>query len=122
MWRLLRFGLVGVLAAMVHLATVLLLVERVWLPPLRANGAGFGVAFLVSYGGQRYFTFHDGDSPHRQALPRYLLVATAGWALNQGLFALLLAFTPLPYPLALLLVLLLVAGLTFVLGRRWVFY
>lgn len=122
MWRLLRFGIVGTLAAMVHLLMVMLLVEMAWLSPLRANVAGFGVAFLFSYGGQRHFTFQDGDSPHRQALPRYLLVATAGWVLNQALFALLLAFTPLPYPLALGLVLLLVAGLTFLLGRHWVFY
>lgn len=122
MWRLLRFGMVGTLAALVHLFMVMLLVEQARLSPLRANVAGFGVAFLVSYGGQRYFTFHDGDSPHRQALPRYLVVATVGWLLNQSLFALLLALTPLPYPLALGLVLALVAGLTFVLGRHWVFY
>lgn len=122
MWRLLRFGVAGSLAALVHLLLVVALVERAALSPLRANAAGFGVAFLVSYGGQRYFTFADGDSPHRQALPRYLVVAASGWLLNQSLFALLLACTPLPYPLALGLVLALVAAVTFLLARHWVFF
>lgn len=122
MWRLLRFGIAGSLAALVHLALVVALVERAGLSPLQANVAGFGMAFLVSYGGQRYFTFADGGSPHQRALPRFLIVATAGWLLNQSLFALLLACTPLPYPLALGLVLALVAALTFLLARRWVFY
>ena len=121
-WRLLRFGIVGGLAALVHLSVVMMLVEGVRLSPLRANVAGFALAFLVSYGGQRHFTFHDGGSPHRQALPRFLLVTIAGWLLNQGLFALLLACTPLPYALALGLVLALVASLTFLLGKYWVFY
>lgn len=122
MWRLLRFGLAGGLAALVHLLLVVLLVERLACPPLRANALAFVAAFLVSYAGQRYFTFADSSNPHRQALPRHLFVALAGLLLNQSLFALLLATTSLPYPLALGLVLVAVAGLSFLLGRHWVFY
>lgn len=122
MWRLLRFGMAGTAAALVHLLLVVMLVEQARCPPLRANAAAFAVAFLVSYAGQRYFTFADAGNPHRQALPRHLLVALAGWLLNQALFALLLATTSLPYPLALGLVLAAVATLSFLLGRHWVFY
>lgn len=121
-WRVLRFGVAGGLAALVHLLMVVLLVERAGVSPLRANVAGFAVAFLVSYAGQRYFTFADANNSHGQALPRHLAVAVAGWLLNQFLFALLLATTALPYPLALALVLVAVAGITFLLGRHWVFY
>lgn len=121
-WRLLRFGMAGGLAALVHLLMVVVLVEQARFPPLRANAAGFAVAFLVSYAGQRYFTFADAGNSHRQALPRHLVVAIGGWLLNQSLFALLLSTTTLPYPLALCLVLAVVAGVTFLLGRHWVFY
>jgi putative flippase GtrA len=121
-WRLLRFGLAGATAALVHLCLVVGLVERLACPPLRANALGFAGAFLVSSTGQRYFTFADCPNPHRQALTRHLAVALGGWLLNQVLFALLLATTSLPYPLALALVLMVVAGLSFLLARRWVFY
>lgn len=121
MRQLLWFGLTGATAAITHLFVVLWLVEGAGLAPLRANVAGFGLAFIVSYAGHRHFTFAGCDSPHHQALPRFLLVALAGLLLNQGAFALLLSFTSLPYPLALVLVLAAVAVLTFVLGRHWAF-
>lgn len=121
MRQLLWFGLTGAAAATTHLLLVLWLVEGAGLAPLRANVAGFGLAFLVSYSGHRHFTFAGCGSPHHQALPRFLMVALAGLLLNQGLFAVLLSLTPLPYPLALVLVLAVVAALTFVLGRHWAF-
>lgn len=111
----------GSCAAATHWGCVLLLVEGAGLAPLRANVAGFALAFLVSYGGHRRWTFATTGLAHRVALPRFLLVAAAGLGLNQWLFALLLATTPLPYPLALLLVLAAVAGVTFLLSRHWAF-
>lgn len=119
--QLAAFLVTGAGAAATHWAGVLLLVERAGMAPLRANVAGFALAFLVSYGGHRRWTFAATGLAHRVALPRFLLVAMAGLALNQLLFALLLATTPLPYPLALLLVLAAVAALTFVLARHWAF-
>lgn len=121
MRQLLCFGLTGAAAAATHLLFVLWLVEGAGLAPLRANVAGFVLAFFVSYSGHRHFTFAGGGGPHHQAMPRFLLVALTGLLLNQGLFALLLSLTPLPYPLALVLVLAGVAALTFLLGRHWAF-
>lgn len=115
------FVVTGTAAALAHLALVGLLVEQAALPPLRANVAGFAVAFLLSYAGHRHLSFAATAVPHRRALPRFLGVALAGLALNQALFALLLAWTRLPYGLALFLVLGAVAAVTFVLARHWAF-
>lgn len=115
------FAVTGGAAAATHWLVVVALVEASALSPLRANVAGFAVAFLVSYGGHRHLTFRAAAVPHRQALPRFLAVALAGLALNQVLYAWLLRHAPWPYPLALAVVLVLVAALTFLLARGWAF-
>lgn len=121
MWRFLTFSLIGAVAAAVHLLVVLVLVEATAVAPLRANLAGFALAFLCSYSGHRRLAFRDHALRHRQALPRFLLVAITGLVLNQLLFALLLAYAGWPWPLALALVLVLVAVMTFLLSRSWAF-
>lgn len=121
MRRFLKFALTGAMAAAVHLVSVLVLVESAAMAPLRANLAGFALAFLCSYAGHRRLAFRDNAARHRQALPRFLLVAVAGLALNQLLFALLLAYAGLPWLLALALVIVLVAIATFLLSRAWAF-
>jgi len=118
-YQLVRFGCVGAVAAAVHLAVVSLLVALLDMSPLLANVAGFGVAFQVTYFGHSQWTFRtikrNGD------YRRMLLVSLAAFALNEGLYAVLLQTTSLDYRVALGLVLVAVAGLTFVGSRVWVF-
>ena len=83
--RLPRFLLVGTLAAAVHWATANLLMLGD-MAPLRANVGGFALAFVVSYLGQRHWTFGAGHLAHRHTLPRYLLLACSGFAANEALF------------------------------------
>ena len=59
--QLFWFGVVGVSAMLVHLATVALVLVPLGVPPLLANCAGFLVAFQVSHAGHRRFTFQDGS-------------------------------------------------------------
>lgn len=118
--RLPRFVLVGAAAAAVHWGTANLLMLG-QMAPLLANVGGFAVAFVISYLGQRYWTFSAGHLAHRHTLPRYLLLACCGFTGNEALFYLLLQRTPLPPPIALALVLVLVAIATFLLSRSWVF-
>ncbi|MEI7956027.1 MAG: GtrA family protein [Verrucomicrobiota bacterium] len=117
--QLVRFGCVGGVAAAVHLAVVALLVMLLAMSPLLANVAGFGVAFQVTYFGHRQWTFRvakrNGD------YRRMLLVSLAAFALNELMYAVLLQTTSLDYRLALGLVLVAVAGLTFIGSRVWVF-
>lgn len=121
MKQLLRFGMVGAMAALVHFLTVAALVEQLALAPLAANVLGFLAAFVVSYTGQHHWTFAGSGVGWRQGLPRYFLVACGSFALNELLFAALLGIAGWSYRPALATTLVLVAGMTFVLSRFWAF-
>ncbi|MCY1559138.1 GtrA-like protein [compost metagenome] len=106
---------------LVHFSLVGWVLVPIGLSPLLANLLGFLMAFKVSYWGHRLKTFGARHVPHLKALPRFFLVASLGFVLNETLYFLLLRYTQLDYRDALLLVLAAVAGLTFLLGRFWAF-
>lgn len=116
------FGAVGVAAAVVHLSVVWALVSQWSIPALLANPVGFFVAFWVSFFGHRHGSF-KADEPHpiRRALPRFALVAVTGFFGNELLYAALLAWTPLPYTVALFIVIAIVAVATYLSSRFWAF-
>jgi putative flippase GtrA len=118
----LLFIAVGVAAALVHLSVVWLLVHFLATPPLAANPLGFFIAFWVSFFGHRHGSFRR-DEPHELArsLPRFAVVAVAGFLVNEALYAALLAWTPLPYAVALFLVIGMVAVLTYLSSKHWAF-
>lgn len=120
MRSLLWFGAVGVTAAAVHFSVVLLLVSQLRVPALTANVAGFVVAFCVSFIGHQRLTFAARAASARQSLPRFAAVALLGFVSNELLYALLLALG-MEYRLALGLVLVAVAGMTWLLSRHWAF-
>jgi len=119
--ELVRFGVVGVAAMLVHLAAVSLWLVPAGQPPLIANIAAFFIAFTVSYLGHRHLTFRAGHVAHSRALPRFFAVAILGFIVNEVLYFLLLRFTPLDYRIALFIVLGTVAAMTFVFGKLWAF-
>lgn len=121
MRQLLRFGMVGALAAAVHFLVVSALVARLDWQPLVANVAAFLTAFVVSYSGQHHWTFAGSGVSWRQGLPRYFLVSCGSFVINELLYAALLAWTSLSYQLALGITLVVVAALTFVSSRYWAF-
>ena len=116
-----RFALVGGAAAGVHFCTVLLLVQGGNWSPLIANVLAFLTAFQVSYWGHKVWSFKQQDTSHAQSLPRFFLVASASFVLNEFLYFLLLRYTHLPYWLALGMVLVAVALLTFFASKAWAF-
>ena len=66
-------------------------------------------------------TFRDRQVPVRRALRRFFALSALGFAVNQSAYALLLQHGGLSYRVALALVLLAVAALTYVASRRWAF-
>jgi putative flippase GtrA len=114
------FGVIGISALLTHFLLVALLVPQ-GLQPLQANVLAYLLAFQVSYWGHRQKTFAAGHLAHRQTLPRFFVVASLSFLLNETLYFLLLHFTALDYRVALLLVLFAVALVTFVLSRHWAF-
>lgn len=115
------FTLVGAAAAGVHYLAAVLMEGVLALEPATANLLAFMLAFPVSYFGHQKLSFTGNGSQHRQALPRFLLVACGSFAANQLLLLSLLHYTPLPFWLALGLVMGIVAVSTYVLSRHWAF-
>lgn len=116
-----RFGVVGVMAAAVHLSMVFFLVETYHWQPLVANIFAFLTAFQVSYWGNRRWTFDRTVTLHRVAFPRLLFLNSMSFVMNEGLFYFFLAVFHLPYMLALFLVLTILPIATFTLSKFWVF-
>ncbi|MGI9276001.1 MAG: GtrA family protein [Endozoicomonas sp.] len=120
--QLIKFVIVGGLAASVHLGCLWLLVEQLSLPPIGANVLAFITAFTVSYTGQSLWTFDHKKHGHGSAILRFLAVQLlCSFALNQGLYTLLLTYTALNYMLASFIVLITVPLATFTLSKYWAF-
>src|SRR5262245_16869385 len=119
--RLASFVVVGCAAAAVHFGVVVLMVETLRMPPLAANVLGWLVAFAVSFLGQSLLTFGSRRTPWLQALPRFFLISSTGFIVNESAYAMLLHATALRYDVSLALVLVTVAVLTYLLSSRWAF-
>ncbi len=116
-----RYVLAGGIATAVHYAVLLLLVEVFAWPaaPSAACGALCGAA--VSYLVNRYMTFPGTTARHQQAVPRFMLIALAGAALNGGLVWGGVHLLNWHYLAAQAVATLLVLGLSFRLNRCWTF-
>lgn len=119
--QLVRFGLVGGVAASVHMGMVVVLVSGLDWPPLWANLVGFSSAFPVSYLGQYTWTFAGHNTAHRQSLARFLATALMGLLLNEVSYGLCLSVMRQHYFISLLFALLIAAAGVYLLARYWVF-
>lgn len=119
-FQLARFGIVGLIAAFVHLGIVFWLVQFHYFKPLIANIFAFGISFQLSYWGHRIWTFNNPDVMHRVALPKLLGLQLFNFAANESLFYFFLSLH-LPYPIALVIVLAILPLFTFMISKFWVF-
>lgn len=115
------FIAVGCAAAAVHWLVVVALVSLVGWRPLWANVLGWAVAFGVSFTGHHRLTFRGHGAPLRASMKRFFMVSAGGFAANQTAYAILLQWSGRRYDLALAVVLLAVAVLTYLLSRHWAF-
>lgn len=117
------FLLVGATAAAVHFAVLALAVESAHVPPLSANLIAFAVAFCVSFVGHYRLTFRHSGAHWRDSVLRWLAVSLTGFAANQALFALGLAWLGATYYLPLwFAVTLAVTAFSFIAGKYWAFH
>ena len=120
--QLIKFAVVGSLAALIHLSILHLLVQAQWLTPLYANAVAFITSFIASYLGQSLWTFNHREHDHRTTMLRFLVTQLlCSFVLNQGLYSLLLTYTTIHYMLASFLVLAIVPVATFTISKYWAF-
>ncbi|MBP7531705.1 MAG: GtrA family protein [Ottowia sp.] len=113
------FIVVGASAALTHAAVFGL--AKPWMWPELANATGFAVAFFVSFFGHRFLSFQDASTSLWQSLRRFGATALLGFAVNEGVFVLLLRGLGWSSWPALVTALVVAAGQTFVLSRFWAF-
>lgn len=119
--QIVRFIVVGCLAAAVHWSGVVCLVSQWGLLPALANVPAWLLALAVSFAGHHRWTFADQHAALGRSAGRFFLVSAAGFAVNEGAYVLLLRWSPLRYDILLAGLLVAVAGLTYLASRHWAF-
>ena len=109
------------MATVVHYVVLLALVELAGMPapPSAVMGALCGA--VAAYGINRAITFTSSTASHQQALPRFMLIAAAGAALNGAMVWGGIHWLGWHYLVAQALATVLVLGLTYRLNRSWTF-
>ncbi|MFC3195148.1 GtrA family protein [Marinicella sediminis] len=116
-----RYGLVGVLASVVHAAISLLLHEVFAIAPFTAHASGFAGGLVTAYLGHYHYSFKD-DGQHRSRFPRFVITSLTGFALHQGGVWWLVSQLGWDYStMALPALMLTIPLVTFLLSKFWVF-
>lgn len=124
--QLVKFIIMGSLAALVHLAVLYSAVTFLAIAPAWANAIAFLVAFVVSFIGHLKVTFKQSHLTQTTSvnsrLIKWFVSAVSGFILNQGLFLLGLAWLGESYYLLIWLVVTgIVTALSFLMGKLWAF-
>lgn len=118
---MLRYGLVGVLASVVHASISLVLHELFGMDPFWSHATGWFGGLFTAYWGHYHFSFKD-DGAHKQRFPKFVITALTGFTLHQGGVYLLVNQLQLDYSTqALPLLMISVPMVTFLLSKFWVF-
>ena len=119
--QLVRFGVIGGAATLVHFLIVNGLVELCSMAALVANVIAYVVALQVSFWGHHHWSFSGHGGSKSNCMAKFVIVSLTGLLLNQLCFYLLLTYTSLDYRLALVVVLGVVAVFTFIMSKIWAF-
>ena len=121
--QIVKFCIVGSIAAGIHLLILTVLVNSYGLVPYLANSAAFIIAFIFSYWGQSQWTFQSTEQKTTwQSVLRFLCIQVlCSFLLNQSGFFLLNSVLGWHYLLASTLVLMIIPVCTFVLSKYFVF-
>lgn len=118
--RLTRFILTGLAATLTHYIVLFCCVEMLQMDPVLATLPAFSLAFILSYGLNRNWTFGSSEQ-HRRAIPAYLALALLGLGNNALLMQLIVHGLQLSYTLGFLAGLLTTPILSY-LGSRYLVF
>ena len=118
--QFLRYAAAGALGTGLHYAVLIGLVQFVRVDAVLASTVGAVVGAVVNYALNYRYTF-GSDRAHRQALPRFALVAVAGIAVNALVMAGVLAFAGPHYLVAQVIATATVLAAGYLANRAWTF-
>jgi putative flippase GtrA len=94
--QFIRFASVGVVGTTVHYFTLVILVESTVAGPVLSSCFGFILGAFTNYYLNYRYTFRS-DKHHHRALPKFMLIAIVGLAINSGIMRLGTSFFPVQY-------------------------
>ena len=115
-----RFGVVGILTAVVHYGLLYAGVEALGLDSTLASSLGFVVAVIFNYLMHYSWTFAE-PAPHGRTLRRYLVMISCGFLINALVMYAGVHWLSLHYLLIQAVALVAVIVWNFVLSNVWVF-
>jgi putative flippase GtrA len=121
LFRIARFGLVGVSSTLCYAAVAFLVVWSSIGSSIPATIVGHFAAALVSYYGHLYFSFQV-EPNHRRFAWRFLLVATATFGINLLLTWSLVSVFYAPYQVPIAVVTIVLPAASYLVNRLWVFH
>lgn len=120
-FEIIRFGVVGVAATVVHFGMLSLGVELLGIIPAVANGLAFLCAVGVTYFGQSLWVFRDHGGRSSTQLLRFAASLALGFLANMAVMAVATQGLGLSYRIGFLIGCFLVPMLSYVVNRFWVF-
>lgn len=121
LFRILRFGCVGIVATGAYAAVTATVMELTGMGLVAASTIGNLSAIGISYLGHLYVTFQV-PADHRAFLPRFFILAFASLALNLVITWVFSEVVPLPYPVVVAIVLAAIPAASYVASRFWVYH
>lgn len=118
--RLVRFGVVGMVATIVYFSSSIAMVEVVGLPPVAASVVGQLCAIGISYFGHAAFSFRVEQDHNRHAW-RFLVTSAGTFGVNILVTWLLTNVMHLPYLIAFSVIVVLIPSINYTCNRFWVF-
>ncbi len=116
-----RYGLVGVAASLVHASISLALHKLLGMVPFWSHATGFFGGLVTAYLGHYHYSFKDHGA-HTKRFPRFFITALTGFTLHQSGVYLLVNQLQLDYSTqALPLLMVSVPIVTFLMSKFWVF-
>lgn len=118
---LFRYGIVGVVASVVHFSIALTAKEYLQLHYFVSHLFGFIFGLFTAYFGHYFYSFKD-DQHHGKRFPKFLVTALVALLLHQGGVYILVNYAQLDYSTRVLpLLVVTVPIFTFLLNKFWVF-
>lgn len=114
-----RFGLVGLAGTLVYYAVLWTLVELARLPVMLATCCAFVLVVSENYLFHRFSTFQS-VKPHREAVPRFMIVSGLGFCVNATIMSVGLHRFGLSYLSVQAIALVVVVACNFI-GSFWIF-
>jgi putative flippase GtrA len=120
MGRVIRFGLVGILATSVYAVATFVAVEFFYFTPVIGALLGQATSALVSYFGHAMYSFRV-DLDHRTFLWRFFLIGIVTVGINVGTTWVLTEAIGFSYRIAIVVVTVLIPVTNYLCNRYWVF-